>query len=136
MTGAAPPRGDHSKGVRLAFLVAGHLCVVMGLLGFVLPILPGTVFLIAAAALYARGSTRFYHWLLHQKYLGPPVRDWYRHKAMTVRNKVIAIGTLVAGVGISVLFVAKVLWLKLVLLGTALAVTGMILLIKTRREPS
>ena len=136
MSGATQPRGDHSKGARLAFLVAGHLCLALGLLGFVLPLLPGTVFLIAAAACYARGSARFYDWLLHHKWFGPPVRDWHHHQSMTVKAKVIAIAMLIAGVGISIGFVAKLLWLKLVLGGTALAVMVLILLIKTRRESS
>jgi len=130
---ATKPKGDHSAGARMAFLVAGHVCVGLGILGFLLPVLPGTVFLIAAAFCYARGSGRFYHWLLHHKWLGPPVKDWEQHRAMTVRAKIVAIGMLVAGVGISVLFVAKALWLKLLLAGTALGVTVLILLIKTRK---
>ncbi len=130
------PKGDHSKGVRLAFLVAGHISLALGLLGFVLPLLPGTVFLLAAAFCYARGSARFYHWLLHHKWFGPPVKDWHHHKAMTVKAKVVAIATMIVGVGFSIVVVAKVLWLKLVLGGTALAVTVLILLIRTRKESS
>jgi uncharacterized membrane protein YbaN (DUF454 family) len=136
VSGASQPKGDHSKAVRIAFLVGGHVCVALGLLGFVLPILPGTVFLIAAAFLYARGSVRFYNWLIHNKWLGPPVKDWEEHQAMTVRAKVVAITMLVVGVAVSIVFVAKVLWLKLVLAGTALAVTVLILLITTRKESS
>jgi uncharacterized protein len=130
------PQGDHSKGVRLAFLAAGHVCLALGLLGFVLPLLPGTVFLLAAAACYARGSTRFYNWLLHHKWFGPPIRDWQQHKAMTVKAKVVAIATLIVGVGISIVLVVKLGWLRLVLGGTALAVTILILSIKTRKESS
>ena len=52
---------------------------------------------------------------------------------MTIQSKVIAIAMLLVGVGISIVFVAKVLWLRLVLGGTAAAVVVMILLIKTRK---
>lgn len=136
MSRVTGPKGDHSRGVRLAFLGAGHVCLALGLLGFLLPLLPGTVFLIAAAACYARGSARFYNWLLQHKWLGPPIRDWHTHKAMTARSKVIAIAMLIVGVGVSVIFVAKPLWLELGLGGTALAVTILILLIRTRKESS
>lgn len=136
MSRVTRPKGDHSRGVRLAFLWTGHLCLALGLLGFLLPLLPGTVFLIAAAACYARGSARFYNWLLQHKWLGPPIRDWHTHKAMTARSKVIAITMLIVGVGVSVIFVAKPLWLELGLAGTALAVTILILLIRTRKESS
>ncbi len=129
-------KGNHSKGVRLGFLVAGHVSLALGLLGFVLPLVPGTVFLLAAAFCYARGSTRFYNWLLRNKWFGPPIKDWQEHQAMTVKAKVVAIATMVLGVGVSVIFVAKVLWLRLVLGGTALAVMVLILLIKTRKQRS
>jgi uncharacterized membrane protein YbaN (DUF454 family) len=134
VTRLTQPKGDHSRGVRIAFLVAGHLCLALGVLGFVLPVLPGTVFLIAAAFLYARGSVRFYNWLHHHRWFGPPLRDWEQHRAMTVRAKVIAIAMLLVGVGLSIVFVAKAPWLRLVLAGTALAVTGLILMIKTRKQ--
>ena len=133
MTKAVSTQGVHSKGARLAFLVAGHICLALGVLGFVLPLLPGTVFLLAAAFCYARGSQRFYKWLLQNKWFGPPIKDWQEHKAMTVKSKVLAIVTMLVGVGVSIVFVAKVMWLKLVLSGVALAVTVMILLIKTRK---
>lgn len=132
----ATPAKAGSKGARLAFLITGHICMALGLLGFVLPLIPGTVFLLAAAFCYARGSKRFYDWLLHHKWFGPPIKDWQQHHAMTVKSKIVAIVTMVLGVGVSVVFVAKVLWLRLVLGGTVLAVTVLILLIKTRKESS
>lgn len=131
MTSTAAER--HSKGVRIAFQVAGHLCLALGVLGFILPLVPGTVFLLGAAACYAKGSQHFHDWLLRNKWFGPPIKDWQKHKAMTVQSKVFAIGTLLVGVGISVVFVAKPLWLKLALSGVAAGVTILILAIKTKK---
>lgn len=54
----------------------GCLSVVIGVIGIVLPGLPGTVFLILAAWCFTRSSPRFEAWLLDHPRLGPPIRHW------------------------------------------------------------
>jgi uncharacterized membrane protein YbaN (DUF454 family) len=122
-----------SRAARIAYLVAGHLSLALGVTGIILPVLPGVVFLIGAAACYARGSMRFYNWLLAHQWLGPPVRDWEEHRAMTVRAKVVSIVMLVGGIAISIGFFVKLLWVRVMLALLALALSTLILFIKTRR---
>ena len=52
-------------------MVAGSLCVALGLVGMFLPLLPTTPFLLLAAACYARASRRFYAALLASRTFGP-----------------------------------------------------------------
>ncbi|MCK0208563.1 YbaN family protein [Starkeya koreensis] len=54
----------------------GWVCVVLGIIGIVTPVMPGTVFLILAAWLFARSSPRFENWLLTHPRLGPSVVAW------------------------------------------------------------
>ena len=122
-----------TSGARMAYLAAGHVLLGLGILGFILPVMPGVVFLIGAAACYARGSERFYGWLIHHKWLGPPVRQWEEHRAMTVRAKVLSITMVILGIGVSIYFFVKPVWLKWVLAVTALGVTLLILTINTYR---
>lgn len=122
-----------SRAARIAYLIAGHLCLALGVTGVILPVLPGVVFLIGAAACYARGSMRFYNWLLAHKWLGPPVRDWEEHRAMTAKAKVVSIVMLVGGVGISIVFFVKLVWVRVLLGLMAVALSTLILFIKTRR---
>ena len=122
-----------SRAARIAFIVVGHACLGLGITGVILPVLPGVVFLIGSAACYARGSMRFYNWLLGHKWLGPPVRDWEEHQAMTVRAKVVSIVMLVGGIAVSIVFFVKLLWVRVMLALMAIGLTTLILFIKTRR---
>lgn len=61
---------------RRALFAAGCLFLVVGAIGMVVPMLPGTVFLILAAWCFARSSPRFEAWLLAHPYLGPSVARW------------------------------------------------------------
>ena len=76
---------------------------------------------------------RVYNWRLGHKWLGPPVRDWEEHRAMTARAKVVALVMLVGGIAVTIVFVVKLLWVRVMLALMALALSILILLIKTRR---
>lgn len=51
--------------MKYIYFVLGLLCVVIGGIGVVLPILPTAPFLLVAAFCFARSSERFYQWLVH-----------------------------------------------------------------------
>lgn len=62
--------------VRWAMFALAWLCVGLGIVGIVTPVMPGTVFLILAAWLFTRSSPRFERWLLTHPRLGPSVVAW------------------------------------------------------------
>lgn len=73
---------------------AGCLFFVIGVVGLVLPLLPGTVFLILSAACFSRSSPRFERWLVtHPKY-GPSIIAWRETGTIPRRAKYIAISAM------------------------------------------
>lgn len=66
---------------RMIFAV-GVVCLVLGAIGMVVPMMPATVFLIGAAWCFARTSPRFEAWLLANRYLGPSVVRWQQTGAI------------------------------------------------------
>jgi uncharacterized membrane protein YbaN (DUF454 family) len=86
---------------RLLWLAAGIVCVGLGIVGLILPVMPGTVFLILAAACFARGSPRLEAWLLNHPRLGPSVVAWRRDGAIPPRAKLMAF----AGMALSLVIV-------------------------------
>lgn len=93
MTEPSPePRGY----LRPLFFAAGLVLTAIGIAGVVLPLLPGTVFLILAAACFARSSRRLENWLITHPKLGPQVMAWRRTGAIATRIKLVAIGSMAA----------------------------------------
>jgi uncharacterized protein len=116
---------------RLWLVGLGHLCIVLAVIGAILPVMPTTVFVIAAAWCYARGSPRFHRWLQANPVFGPVVRNWEANRAMSRRAKVLAIAMIVVTFSLTIGFAIHQLWLK-VLLGTlGVGLIGVILWIRT-----
>ncbi len=48
----------------------GIIFTIIGFLGYILPILPGTVFILIAVFFFAKSNARFYNFLLNNRYFG------------------------------------------------------------------
>ncbi|MEI8132046.1 MAG: YbaN family protein, partial [Leptolinea sp.] len=74
------------------FILLGTICVIFGVIGMALPILPTTPFLLLAAFFYARSSKRFYSWLMTNRIFGEYLRNFREGRGIPLRQKVIVIG--------------------------------------------
>ena len=72
---------------RWMIFIAGWICVGLGALGVVLPVLPTTPFMLLAAFCFARTSPRFHRWLLSSKVFGPLIDNWQRERSIEKRSK-------------------------------------------------
>ncbi|QCI69505.1 DUF454 domain-containing protein [Phreatobacter stygius] len=81
-------------------MAAGWVCVAIGVVGVILPGIPGTLFLIIAAWLFARSSPRFEQWLVTHPKLGPEVVKWRASGAIAPRVKAIALASMALSWGI------------------------------------
>jgi uncharacterized protein len=76
--------------MRIIYFSFGWVMVALGVIGLVMPLMPGVVFLIIAAACFARSSPRFEAWLLEHPTFGKPLRDWRAAGAIPRSGKVMA----------------------------------------------
>jgi uncharacterized membrane protein YbaN (DUF454 family) len=112
-----------SRLMKALLVTLGTLSVALGVIGIFLPLMPTTVFLLLAAACYARSSERFYQWLVNHRWLGSYIRNHYEGRGMKRRDKIVTLVALWAGIGVTAIWSVEALWLRLLLVGIALAVT-------------
>lgn len=111
---------------RVLWLIAGLISTACGIAGIVLPLVPTTPFLLLAAFAFARSSPRLYVWLVRHPHLGPPIRNWKRHGAISRKAKRLAVVAMAATLLIS--FVAGFPGHILVVQAGVLIVVGAFLL--------
>jgi hypothetical protein len=122
------------KFTRSLLIICGTLCVVLGVLGMIVPVLPTTPFLLLAAVCYARSSDRFYRWLLTNRWFGEYIQNYREGRGLPRREKVLTIIALWLTIGFTALFVVPVWWGQLILLGIAAGVTLHLVGMKTPKR--
>lgn len=75
---------------RTGWLLLGCLCVGLGFVGAVVPLMPTTIFLILATGCFARSSPRLERWLLDHPRFGPTLQAWRAERAIGPRAKTAA----------------------------------------------
>lgn len=87
---------------RLFFLVLGCVCLGLGCIGVVLPILPTVPFFLVTVFCFAKSSQRLHSWFVGTRLYQKHLDSFVKKKGMTVQTKVgiMVPVTLLMGVGI------------------------------------
>jgi uncharacterized membrane protein YbaN (DUF454 family) len=119
--------------IRVLLVIAGTLCLALGAIGIVLPVLPTTPFLLLAAALYVRSSKRLYTWLISHRLFGPFIRRYRETRTISRRSKVISLVLMWAMISLSLLLFIESLYAALAVLVLGAAGTAVLLRIRTAK---
>lgn len=120
--------------IRVLLISSGFFFTTLAIAGIFLPVLPTTPFLLVAAACFARSSESAYHWLIHNKWFGKYLSDYRSGKGIPVRIKAGALSFLWITIGVSVVFFVDRLFVRILLILLAGAVTFHILYIKSKKD--
>ncbi len=118
--------------LRIVFIIAGSLSLLVGIIGIFLPLLPTTPFLLMASACYMRGSRRMADWILANRWFGPILRDFHAGHGIPLKTKLWAIGMLWISLAFSA-WLMPAAWARPLLLLPGIAVSVYLWRYKTRR---
>lgn len=74
---------------KASLIILGIFFAILGTIGSFLPIMPGIPFFIAASICFSKGSDKFHNFLLHNKYIGPHIRNYHENGGITLKTKII-----------------------------------------------
>jgi uncharacterized protein len=120
---------------RAIWIALGFVFVVIGIVGYITPMMPGLVFFLIATFCFAKGSRKFLRLLISNKYIGQQILDFKKGRGMTLETKIIAISMMLVSMFISAFYMVETYWVKWAICLTALVVVVIILKQKTKKLP-
>lgn len=124
---------NHVKSPILRWVVffCGWISIGCAVVGIFLPIVPTVPFLLLAVACFARSSERFHRWLMEHNHLGPLLHDYLKGSGIPRRAKLVAISMIWVSFPTSAVLFAEALWLKILLIGAAVVISGYLFFLPT-----
>lgn len=100
--------------MKILFAILGLIFVGIGILGIILPGMPGTVFLLIALFCFTKSSDRLHNWFVQSSIYQKHLKEFHDKKALSKKAKarILFISTLAMGAGF---VLSEPVWVKIVI---------------------
>lgn len=94
--------------MKILWLTTGSVSLVLGVAGIFLPVLPTVPFFLLTSYCYARGSEKFHQWFVSTSLYKNHIDNYVANKSMTLREKIMLVGTISAIIMVSMSFMHQI----------------------------
>ena len=102
---------------KIIFVIVGCICLALGTVGVVLPILPTVPFYLATAFCFANSSERLHSWFVNTGLYKKHLQSYVEKRGMLLKTKVIIIATVTLLMGFGFFMMArKGIWIPCIIL--------------------
>jgi uncharacterized membrane protein YbaN (DUF454 family) len=95
---------EQNEPLRQMWFILGLISTGLGIAGYILPVMPGTTFILIAAYCFARSNESYYNKLINSKWFGQTIKDFYDGKGMSLKAKWTAYIMITVSIAISFYF--------------------------------
>lgn len=94
--------------LRIFWIVLGFLCLGLGTVGVVLPILPTVPFYMATVFCFAKSSRKLHDWFIGTSLYKKHLESFVEKKAMTMKTKLTIVGTVTLVMAVGFIMMSRV----------------------------
>lgn len=95
------------KIINIFWIVLGFICLGLGIIGIIMPILPTTPFFLVTVVCFAKGSERLKQWFMSTSFHKKYIQSFYEKKGMALKNKLIILSFASIMLAVAFYFSAK-----------------------------
>lgn len=93
---------------KIVWMIGGFLCLGLGTIGVILPVLPTVPFYMATVFCFAKSSKRLHNWFLQTKLYKRHLESFVTQKAMTLKTKFSIVGTVTVVMAVGFILMSRV----------------------------